>query len=416
MKTSNPIFKNGSPLRGFKRDLRGNVAMMFGLTFLPVFGLLSLSVDYGRAVSLKTQMQSAVDEAVLAGTSAANGADRATVAQTYFDAASHLRGGTVTSRTFAHNATTGVLTGTVNMSQPMMLGQNWGAAFNVGVTAKATVSSIKVRALDVVMCIDATGSMDNTLGAVQTNALNFKTNLDAAMVALGMPAADRTRVRVIYFRDFGGNGYRNITSTDSHGNITYPYGGPVSGTALGDSVPLLASGFYTLSADNNAYSTFVSGPSAGGGGDWPESGLECLNEAMRSSWSQVGDSLGDGKVAEVVYPIISIYTDAGSHPPSFPASLANPSYPSAAIMPRDYAGLLAKWNSSSIDQTNKKILFYGNPDKVDDTFYNLTSGWQTIKTWTGFSNPASLTSANVSFISTLANGIVGDHKTPTLTQ
>jgi hypothetical protein len=264
-----------------------------------------------------------------------------------------------------------------------------------------------VRALDVVMCIDATGSMTPTLSAVQTNALNFKANLDAALSNLGVPTFDQMRTRVIYYRDYGGYGVYNYL---------WPYYYNFTGTDLGDSTVMSSGGFYNLPTDVNSFNSFVYTQSAWGGGDLPESGLECLNEAMHSSWTKVGDTLSNGKTAQLVFPVIAIFTDAGAHPPSFSYSLQNPSYPASSYMPRDYAGLLANWNSSSmIDQTNKMILFYGNPDIQDDYYFGQTSGWSTVKTWTGFQNPGSLTSANTSFVTSLASGIAKGVNTPQLT-
>lgn len=54
----------------FRRDDRGNVAMIFGLTLLPLMGLAGASVDYGRASQLRTKMSIAADAAVLAAVKA----------------------------------------------------------------------------------------------------------------------------------------------------------------------------------------------------------------------------------------------------------------------------------------------------------------------------------------------------------
>ena len=409
---------HGSP-RTFLNNRDANISMIFSLSLLPVLGMIAVGVDYGRAVMLRSDLQSSLDAAVLAAVSATGSptaTQRQTLATNYLNSVFQVKSGTVSSSNFTFNSTLGTMTGTVTASLPTMLGQNWLPTLSVTANSTASVGSIKVRALDVAMCIDTTGSMSNTLGAVQSNALNFYSNLSTALSNAGVPSFDQIRVRVIYYRDYGGNGYMNITSTNRYGQTYYPYGGPVSGTSLGDSVVLNASSFYTLPGSANSFSTFVNGSSASGGGDLPESGLECLNAAMASSWTAVGATLSNGKVVEEVYPVISIYTDAGAHPPSFTWSLQNPSYPAASVMPRDYAGLLTKWNDSTvIDQTNKMILFYGNPAVDDDYYFGNTSGWQTIKTWPGFSNPGSLTSANTSFVTTLATGIATNYKSPTLT-
>ena len=396
----------------FTSDDNGATAMMFALAMIPALGFISLGVDYSRSMSFRSEMQAAVDGAVLAGVSATGtltDENRTTIAKNFFASAMRMRSATLSDTPrFVFNATTGSMTGTVNASLPTTLGRHWAPGFALNVTSTASLASVKVRALDVVMCIDATGSMANTLAAVQTNALNFKSNLDAALTTRGVPAFESMRVRVIYYRDFGGNGYLTIGSGGG--------GSSVTGTALGDAVALNASNFYALPSDANNYSTFVGATRASGGGDLPESGLECLNEAMQSDWMTVGASLPGGKTVDVVYPVISIYTDAGAHPPNFTPSVQNPSYPAPTIMARNYTSFLQKWNNNSvISQANKMILFYGNPDVDDDRYYHEVSGWQTIKTWPGFSNPGSLTSANTSFINTLATGIATNYRQPTLT-
>jgi hypothetical protein len=57
-------------LRRFGRDERGNIAMIFGLTLVPMVGLAGAAVDYGRASQLRTKMSVASDAAVLAAVKA----------------------------------------------------------------------------------------------------------------------------------------------------------------------------------------------------------------------------------------------------------------------------------------------------------------------------------------------------------
>ena len=75
----------------------------------------------------------------------------------------------------------------------------------VNVRAVSAVAKPQVRQLDVVMCIDATGSMTPTLNAVKTNALNFESNLNSELTKRGIPPFDAMRVRVAFYRDYGGN-------------------------------------------------------------------------------------------------------------------------------------------------------------------------------------------------------------------
>jgi Flp pilus assembly protein TadG len=49
----------------FGRDRRGNVAIMFALATIPIFGAVGAAIDYSRANSTRTAMQAAVDSTAL---------------------------------------------------------------------------------------------------------------------------------------------------------------------------------------------------------------------------------------------------------------------------------------------------------------------------------------------------------------
>ena len=50
----------------FLKDRRGNVAMLFGLMAIPVFGIIGTAIDYGRAIRLESRLHTAVDSAASA--------------------------------------------------------------------------------------------------------------------------------------------------------------------------------------------------------------------------------------------------------------------------------------------------------------------------------------------------------------
>ena len=52
-------------LKRFNQDERGATAVIFSLSLLPVMGLMGAAVDYSRATSARSQLQSAVDAAAL---------------------------------------------------------------------------------------------------------------------------------------------------------------------------------------------------------------------------------------------------------------------------------------------------------------------------------------------------------------
>jgi Flp pilus assembly protein TadG len=52
-------------LRRFFRAQRGNITIIFALTTIPVIGFVGAAVDYSRANSARTAMQSAIDATAL---------------------------------------------------------------------------------------------------------------------------------------------------------------------------------------------------------------------------------------------------------------------------------------------------------------------------------------------------------------
>ena len=52
-------------VRRFRRDQRGNVAMMFGLALVPLMGVVGVAIDYSRASNARQALNSAIDSAAL---------------------------------------------------------------------------------------------------------------------------------------------------------------------------------------------------------------------------------------------------------------------------------------------------------------------------------------------------------------
>jgi hypothetical protein len=254
-----------------------------------------------------------------------------------------------------------------------------------------TSASIKAAfpVLDIAMCVDSTGSMTPTLDAVKNNATTFYDRLAAELTARGVKPFSHVRVRLSYFKDFGD-----------------------ATPGVWDADPLVSSDFFDLPDERDDFADFASPQMASGGGDWAESGIVCLNEAIHSDWMEVGDSIpghGSDKVTEV-FPLIIVWTDAPSRDINFRNSLANPDYPRASEMPRAYPAMLAKWNNRRVvDQTNKQILFFGDPN-LNDTASGEDSAWLTIKNWPGFRVGGSLLDANSSMVEFIAEGIASAAK------
>jgi Flp pilus assembly protein TadG len=83
--------------RPFWTGQSGNVGVVFALALIPVLLLVGVAIDYSRASAIRTQLQAAMDAAVLAG--AAQSAGQAATAQSVFSA--HLHPGPYTLKSTA---------------------------------------------------------------------------------------------------------------------------------------------------------------------------------------------------------------------------------------------------------------------------------------------------------------------------
>lgn len=103
--------------RRWIRCSKGNFAVVTALAAVPVIGAAGVAVDYIRSNRAETQVQAALDSAVLAGVSAA--ADQETVASTYFAANFPLDGVEIKSSEFKKTGSTNIkLRGTADLLVP----------------------------------------------------------------------------------------------------------------------------------------------------------------------------------------------------------------------------------------------------------------------------------------------------------
>ena len=176
-------------------------------------------------------------------------------------------------------------------------------------------------AVDIVFCIDVTGSMTPIIDAVKANALGFYDDVQANLTEKGKNVA-QLRVRVIAFRDFVADG----------------------------AAALEESPFYTLPDDRAGFSEFVNGLIAQGGGDAPESGLEAVALAINSPWTTTGDRRRQ---------VIVVWTDQPAQPldPSVvPADLAS-------RVPADFSALTDLWEDEQglMGSSSKRLILFA-PD------------------------------------------------------
>jgi hypothetical protein len=176
-------------------------------------------------------------------------------------------------------------------------------------------------AVDIVFCIDVTGSMTPIIDQVKENALRFYDDVQSNLTAKGKNV-DQLRVRVIAFRDFAADG-----------------------AAALDESP-----FFTLPDDRADFSAFVSGLVAEGGGDAPESGLEAVALAIDSPWTTSGDRRRQ---------VIVVWTDQPAQPldaSALPSDIA-------ARVPRDFSALTDAWEDEQgrMGSSSKRLILFA-PD------------------------------------------------------
>lgn len=175
--------------------------------------------------------------------------------------------------------------------------------------------------IDIVMCIDATGSMNPVIELVKSSASGFHERLSTALNEKEK-IVDQLRVRVVAFRDILEDGL---------------------------SEALVTSEFMTLPEENDKFKNFVSNIQAKGGGDEPESGFEALATAINSDWTKEGDKKRH---------LVVLWTDASAHKlEDIPAGHTD--YPSG--MPKNFEEFVNMWDGQIMNQSSKRMIVFA-PD------------------------------------------------------
>jgi hypothetical protein len=189
--------------------------------------------------------------------------------------------------------------------------------------------------VDLVLVIDATGSMTPIIDDVKKSALSFYDDLQKHMTDIGKNI-DALRVRVIAYRDY--------------------YADPLPEV-------LVASDFLELPGQRADFSDFVHGLRASGGGDEPENGLEALAAAINSPWD---------KESAKRRQVIVIWTDASAHPLEKNKGAKPVGYP--GDMPADFDELTDLWQSqdSPVHVSWKRLLLF-SPDVYPWT--DIANNW-----------------------------------------
>lgn len=185
----------------------------------------------------------------------------------------------------------------------------------------------KIYDVDIVFCIDATGSMRPFMDTVKKNALKLNADI-RRKVQEHDKEIGQLRIRLIAFRD-----YREYMSDH------------VS--------PMLVTDFFTLDKQNAAFEETLRSLNPEGGGDEPEDGLEALAYAMKSKW--VPERSGASR-----RQIIAIWSDASTHQLGFGSTCDL--YPKN--MAKDFGELSRWWGMSKqsqgalMDYNAKRLLIF----------------------------------------------------------
>ena len=206
--------------------------------------------------------------------------------------------------------------------------------------------------IDIVMVIDATGSMEKCIEMVKENAKNLYP--DFCKRLREDPTKEREinqmRIRVITFRDF--KAYVN------------------EGRKPGRK-PLQATRFFNMPEDTEAFKRSVSEIKAEGGGFEkeefkkyeadPEDGLEALATAIKSEWVK-------GQIPDRRH-IIVLWTDAPTHELGYGSNVD--CYPEG--MPKDFKELTRWWEE--MDYMSKRLVLYA--PKME-RWKSIISSWKNI--------------------------------------
>jgi hypothetical protein len=186
--------------------------------------------------------------------------------------------------------------------------------------------------VDIVLCIDVTGSMSSIIERVKGKALAFYDDVTAKLSEKDK-VVNSLRVKVIAYRDYYCDGDKAMQESK----------------------------FFSLPSENDLFRNFVKNLSADGGGDEPENGLEALAIAMKSEWAKTGDRRRQ---------LIVVWTDASAHPLEKEGKPS--SYPQE--MPSNFDEATDMWDGQgSMSMSAKRLIVYA-PDAYP--WSDMASHWQ----------------------------------------
>lgn len=421
MESARAMSKLFKKLGGFKKSIDGNIASTFALAMVPLMFSVGAAVDYSRYSNGFAKLVNAGDSAILAASRKMTGSgednDDALQAEleeefdkfleANFDNSRH--GITFTRElSFDRDAQTVTVNVTGEMKTSFLNAMGVPKLTYEDVLGTRLETTPENYVLDIVMCIDATGSMQNTLNSVQANASTFDSQLRDELNIDSNDERFKVRIRPIYYRDYedslGGYGW-HWTEDPGYGYVwtgswwSYGYwtvNHMEYGSYPADATRALkpAPDFYDLdkTSDTTEFQTFLNSESASGGGNLPEASGACLNEGMRSDWydrDETNDFPEDEHVT--VFPIIVTWTDAAIRTLSVTAPLSSG-------QPTSYSSFETLWGNEGIIPQDPKLLVLFGPETY--------SGWSTVRNWDGYEYGGSISTGNSQAITVIADKIV----------
>lgn len=174
---STHLSKAWSLLEAFRRDERGNVAILFAASLIPVLGLVGAAIDYSRANAIKTTMQAAADSTALAVSKTATSQTSAQVqssADTYFRALVTNPDATVTNitATYSKASVSNIKVDATATMKTQFMGLLGFPSLTIAVSSTTAWGNTRLR---VALALDNTGSMSSSgkMTALKTAAKNL---------------------------------------------------------------------------------------------------------------------------------------------------------------------------------------------------------------------------------------------------
>jgi Flp pilus assembly protein TadG len=221
----------GGAASRFARASGGNVAVIFAIAMVPILTFVGAAIDYTRASTIRTAMQTAMDSAALmiskdnaAGT--LTPAQLTAKAQTYFNALFTNTGAQGVSISAAYSSTTGqsiTMTGSGSVATQFM---RMAGVSSIGINTSATTTWGMTK-LRVAMALDNTGSMSSNgkMSAMQTASKNLIDQLTKNVQTTGdvlisvVPFANVVNIGT----GFKGSGYMDWSSWSLTSSIQEGY-------------------------------------------------------------------------------------------------------------------------------------------------------------------------------------------------